>query len=379
MLPFTNLSFWEKETFLYNVDYLIIGSGIVGLSTAIHLKKKQPKKKVLVLERGYLPSGASTKNAGFACIGSSSELLDDLENSPETEVFETVEKRWKGLLYLRHLLTDENIDFQKLGSHELFQASEKQLYSQSLEKLDYLNSSLENITSIPRVFQTAPQHISKNGMSGFQQSISNAAEGQIDTGKMMKSMVRLAKSVGVEILNSVQVTEVLENEVATNYGKVGFKKLAICVNGLAKKFLPNEDVTPARAQVIVTSPISNLQPQGTYHFDKGYYYFRNIGDRILFGGGRNLNFKTEETDELNTSDQIINHLSSLLETHILPNSAFTIEHQWAGTMGVGKGKAPIVKQLKDNVYCGVRLGGMGVAIGTIVGKELSELMVETTS
>ena len=93
MLTFTNLSFWEKETFLTNVDYLIIGSGIVGLSTAIHLKKKQPNKKVLILERGYLPTGASTKNAGFACIGSASELLDDLNHCSENEVFETVEKR----------------------------------------------------------------------------------------------------------------------------------------------------------------------------------------------------------------------------------------------------------------------------------------------
>ena len=150
------------------------------------------------------------------------------------------------------------------------------------------------------------------------------------------------------------------------------------MNGLAKQFLPRLNVSPARAQVIVTSPIANLKVKGIYHFDKGYYYFRNIGDRVLLGGGRNLDFKAEKTDELNTSDQIINHLSSLLETNILPHSAFTIDHQWAGTMGVGKGKSPIVKHIKNNTYCGVRLGGMGVAIGTIVGKDLSEIMLETT-
>lgn len=378
MLPFEQLSFWEKETFLANVDYLIIGSGIVGLSTAIHLKKKQPKKKVLVIERGYLPAGASTKNAGFACIGSASELLDDLENSSENEVLATVEKRWKGLLYLRKLLSDEAIDFQKQGSHELFQVNEKELYSNCHEKLEYLNTSLEKITSIPRVFQTTPNHVSTTGMHGFNQAISNAAEGQVNTGKMMNSMIKLASSLDIKILNTIQVTRILKNEVLTNYGKIKFKKLAICVNGLAKRFLPKEDVSPARAQVIVTSPIADLKVKGIYHFDKGYYYFRSIGDRVLLGGGRNLNFEAEETDELNTSDQIINHLSSLLETHILPHSAFTIEHQWAGTMGIGKGKYPIVKHLKDTMYCGVRLGGMGVAIGTIVGKDLSELMLEST-
>ena len=43
-------------------------------------------------------------------------------------------------------------------------------------------------------------------------------------------------------------------------------------------------------------------------------------------------------------------------------------------MGVGNQKTPIVKQLSDNVFCGVRLGGMGVAIGSLVGKELAALL-----
>ena len=43
-------------------------------------------------------------------------------------------------------------------------------------------------------------------------------------------------------------------------------------------------------------------------------------------------------------------------------------------MGVGQQKNTIVKQLGSNVYCGVRLGGMGVAIGSLIGKELAELI-----
>ena len=43
-------------------------------------------------------------------------------------------------------------------------------------------------------------------------------------------------------------------------------------------------------------------------------------------------------------------------------------------MGVGNQKKAIVKQLSNHVFCGVRLGGMGVAIGSLVGKELAELI-----
>lgn len=378
MLQFNQLSYWEKESYLHQVDYLIIGSGIVGLSSAIHLKKQEPNKKVLVLERGYLPSGASTKNAGFACIGSASELLDDLKNSSENEVFSTVEKRWKGLNYLRNLLSDSAIEYQKLGSHELFTAQEKTSYQECIDQLIYLNQNLKEITGIQNNFKVANLICETSGFNGFNKAISNAAEGQINTGKMMQALLKVAIDIGVQVLNGISVQSIDNREIFCNYGKISFQQLAICTNGLAKKFLPQEDIQPARAQVVVTSSIDNLKVKGIFHFDKGYYYFRNVGNRILFGGGRNLDFEAEETDELNTSDRIINHLSHILETQLLPNSSFSIEHHWAGTMGVGKGKHPIIQQVEDCIYCGVRLGGMGVAIGSLVGKELATLMSKSS-
>ena len=42
-------------------------------------------------------------------------------------------------------------------------------------------------------------------------------------------------------------------------------------------------------------------------------------------------------------------------------------------MGVGTKKKPIVAKVQDNVYCGIRMGGMGVAIGSLIGDELAHL------
>jgi len=143
-------------------------------------------------------------------------------------------------------------------------------------------------------------------------------------------------------------------------------------NGFASQLL-DQDVKPARAQVLVTKPIDNLQIKGTFHLDQGYYYFRNIDNRILFGGGRNLDFKTEETSEFGHTQLIQNKLEELLKTTILPDTPFEIAHRWSGIMGVGQQKKSIVKQVSNHVMCGVRLGGMGVAIGSLVGKELADL------
>ena len=37
-------------------------------------------------------------------------------------------------------------------------------------------------------------------------------------------------------------------------------------------------------------------------------------------------------------------------------------------MGIGSEKKPIIKAVTKNVVCAVRMGGMGVAIGSLVGK-----------
>jgi glycine/D-amino acid oxidase-like deaminating enzyme len=99
-----------------------------------------------------------------------------------------------------------------------------------------------------------------------------------------------------------------------------------------------------------------------------------IDNRILLGGGRNLDFEGETTTELGQTELIQNRLEELLKEVILPNSDFKIAHRWSGIMGLGSSKRPVVEQLSENVYCGVRLGGMGVAIGSLIGQELAELV-----
>jgi glycine/D-amino acid oxidase-like deaminating enzyme len=376
MINFQNLSFWEKESFINHTDYLIVGSGIVGLSTAIYLKQREKGKKVTVLERGFLPTGASTKNAGFSCIGSPSELLDDLSKNSREEVFANVEKRWNGLVNLNNLLGKDNIGYLALGSHELFEVGKEAVYEKCMHNLDDLNLAMSEITGKPRVFNSADHICSRSGYSGFNHAISHAAEGQINTGKMMKALLKKAQSLDVQIFNGIDVTEIGTSEINTNFGKLSFSKLAVCTNGFSKRFFPKIDLEPARAQVLVTSEIRDLKVKGIFHFDEGFYYFRNIGNRILFGGARNIAFEEEKTDIIQNTDKITGHLEGLLRTKIAPEASFTIEHKWAGTMGVGKAKNPIIKEVEPNIYCGIRLGGMGVAIGSLTGKELAELMTE---
>ena len=365
-------SYWELKEWFTNIDFTIVGSGIVGLNCALYLKEKYPKAKVLIIEKGILPQGASTKNAGFACFGSLSELVDDLKTHTPEEVFKLVDKRWKGLQLLRKNLGDKNIDFQQNKGFEW--CENEQFFEDCISRKEELNAVLKPI------FNTAVFSVSENTF-GFQKVhkkyITNNFEGQIDTGKMAFELLKKVQTLGVKILNTISVESFTENgnKVDIKTDKISFKtkKVFLATNGFSKQLL-DEKVQPARAQVLITKPIKNLPIIGTFHLDKGYYYFRNIQDRILFGGGRNLDFNTEETTQFGQTNIIQKELERILKETILPNTPFEIAHRWSGIMGVGNQKNAIVKQVSNNVFCGIRLGGMGVAIGSLVGKELAELI-----
>ena len=368
-----NLSYWEIKTWLSNTDFTIVGSGIVGLSCALHLKNRFPTSKILILEKGMLPQGASTKNAGFACFGSLSEIIDDLNSHSEQETLELIKKRINGLQLLRGTLGDKAINYQKLGGYELFLDSDNNLYQTCLEEREKINKLLHPI------FKTDVFTFKNNDFKfeNIKSKISyNQFEGQIDTGAMMDALLRKARESGIKILNNCSVEAFSEDinsvKIQTNHFEFSSGKLLIATNGFASGLI-EQPVKPARAQVLITKPIKNLQLKGTFHLDKGYYYFRNIDNRILFGGGRNLDFKTEETIDFGTTKMIQNKLEELLRTTILPHQDFEVEHSWSGIMGVGEQKKTIVKPLGNHVFCGVRLGGMGVAIGSMVGRELAEL------
>ncbi|GGD17932.1 NAD(P)/FAD-dependent oxidoreductase [Hyunsoonleella pacifica] len=368
------LSYWEIKTWLSNVDFCIVGSGIVGLNCALQLRERYPKAKIIILERGTLPQGASTKNAGFACFGSLNEILDDLKSHTEEEVFQLIKKRVEGLKLLRTVIGDKQLKFQQLGGYELFLKKDEELFSHCKAQKRQINALFKPIFK-DDVFSLKDNIFKFKAIQ--EDYIFNQFEGQIDTGCMMEALLELVQSKHIKILNTVTVEDFSEGinsvKIKTCYFEFSASKLVIATNGFASQLL-NESVTPARAQVLITKPIKNLHIKGTFHLDRGYYYFRNIDNRILFGGGRHLDFKTEETSEFGETKIIQNTLESLLKTIILPNDSFEIAHRWSGIMGVGKQKKAIVKQVSNNVYCGVRLGGMGVAIGSLIGKELADLI-----
>jgi glycine/D-amino acid oxidase-like deaminating enzyme len=377
------LSYWEKQSLL-QYDYIILGSGIVGLSTAISIKEQQPQARVLVLERSLLPTGASTKNAGFACIGSLSEVLADLKTLSPHQAAALVAMRRKGLQQLRQRVGDARIDYREQGSYELI--GHQELFA--LEQLSAVNALLQPVLG-GDAFSLVNEKIPAFGFSPehARALIQNNYEGELHTGKMMRSLIDLAIEKRVEIKTGCNVTHWDETPTGVDVIVKGAsaedlvfhcQRLGICTNAFTKNLLPELDLQPGRGQVLITDPIPGLPFKGIFHMDEGYFYFREVDGRVLFGGGRNLDFNGEATTAFDLNNHIQQVLEEKLRTLILPGRSFTIADRWTGIMAFGPNKQPLLQPWSEHIYLGVRMGGMGVAIGSAVGEELALMMVASS-
>lgn len=367
------VSIWEAETFFTPQDFIIVGGGLVGLWCAWELKAKHPLGKITMLEGGVIPTGASTRNAGFACFGSPTEMIADAKTMGEAKMWAIVEQRFKGIEKIRKHFGDAVIDYDACGGYECL-GSEKA--EEVADQLEWLNAGMKNITGSADAFNWSNHQLQEFGFTGFDALIENKMEGGLHSGKLVQALMQKVQGAGVTILTGSKVLAVEErgsNIQITTENDLHFTTANVlyCTNAFSSVLVSELQITPARGQILVTSPIEGLKMSGTFHHDEGYYYFRNLGNRVLIGGARNKAFDEEQTNELETTGIVQDELERFLSTSILPGVDYTITNRWSGIMGFSKSKEPMIQQVSRNSLAVVACNGMGVALSPIIAAQVA--------
>ena len=374
-----HISLWEKESFYAPSDIVIAGSGFAGLWSAYYLKKKDPALRITIVDRGIIPTGASTRNAGFACFGSVSELIKDTAMMGEERMLWLVEMRYKGLSKIRKVFRKKDIDYINCGGYEIVPSVKEDRYNELEWQIKWLNKIISPVIGEKKTFRFADNKIKEFELAEIGHIIANDHEGCLHPGKLCRMLLQLVEGMGVNVLSGVEIDRYEENNdgitIFTNKN-VALKadQLLICTNGFARQLLPQLDIKPARGQVLVTAPIPSLKLKGTFHYDEGFYYFRNVGKRLLIGGARNIAIEDETTTEMGISDTIQHTLEKFVSKHLLPGKNFEITDRWSGIMGMGSEKMPIIKKLSPRIFCAVKMSGMGVALAPVAAETVTDLM-----
>lgn len=233
-----------------------------------------------------------------------------------------------------------------------------------------------------RTYKLVDEEIQSFGFANTKHLVKNNLEGYLHSGKLIQELLSKVQGMGVQVFTQTEIRS-FEKEgeklilKTSQPPDLSTTQLLICTNAFARNLLPDEDIVPARGQILLTSPIENLPWKGTFHSDEGFYYFRNLGHKVLLGGARNKAFEEEQTTDMNTSDRIQSHLENYLNEVVLPNfkGQYSIEQRWAGIMAMGNEKMPIIKEVQPDVFCCIRMSGMGVALAPVVAQQVAEMML----
>ncbi len=381
------LSFWEKNSF-FKYDYAIIGGGILGLSVACEILERESEANVVILEKEIFPQGASTRNAGFACFGSPSEILSDIQLSGESATAKLIEKRFAGLEKLKKRLGSAGIGEENHGGYELFLPENAEIWENTKQNWQYLQDFLKEIPIFQQFFKQEKKDIfsqisnTKIQEMGFAQIIGatfTPLESGLDTGKMIHNLWQKASKLGARFLGNMYVYQIENGQITVNKNQKNgglifeAKKIIVCTNGFTQEFLPQISVKPGRGQILLTKEIP-LKFKGNFHLNEGYYYFRNCKNRLLLGGGRQLDKAGETTTEKICTDLIQNDLLHKINTHILPNQPYEVDMRWAGIMGFTPDKQTILQHFDKNTILCVGLNGMGVALASSLAEDVVKMM-----
>lgn len=360
-------SYWEAELYNQSYDLIVVGGGLTGQSTALFFKRENPNAKVLILDRGVFPIGASTRNAGFACIGTVGEHLADLEIDSEAQLKERIKNRFEGLQLLKSTLGEEAIDYQETGGWEII--PEKEKFEKLSGHIDRFNGWMEDLIGQENLYEAG----SYNGFP----AIFNRCEGMLHPGKMIKRLQELNLELGVEYRWNTPVKRIDQAEgkvIVDELISFESERIVIATNAFTNELIPDKIIKPGRGYVLVTNELESLDWKGTFHYDKGYVYFRNLGEnRLLLGGARNFDPEGEETSEFGINIHVKDFLLYFAEEMLRLPKGWKVEQEWSGIMGFTESKSAIFEKVSDHCLVAAGLSGMGVALGMQLGKKAASV------
>ena len=228
--------------------------------------------------------------------------------------------------------------------------------------------------------------LSTDGLQEVFETFSN----ELGSGKNADYLKNLFKKAYLEYDSLTKATRYLANELFGEYGlvivdgdDVELKKLMV---PYAKKdILENTAYKEVSKTTDLLKKASDEYKLQVNPREINYFYLKEgIRERIIENNG---SYVVNDTDIRFSRDELIKEMENhperfspnviarpLYQEIILPNQPFEIAHRWSGILGVGTQKAPIVQKYSEHIGVAVRLGGMGVAIGSLVGQEGAEIM-----
>lgn len=360
-------------------DYIIVGAGFTGLSTALHLAE-EGAKSVVVLEASEIGYGASGRNAGLVNAGAwiapqelpkrlgavyGKRLFDTLGNGPE-QVY--------GLI-ARHAIDCDPVRHGNL--HCAVGASGQALIEERARQWKALGIPVELLDA-----KTTEELIGSHRYTG---SLRDPRTGTIQPLSYVRGLARVAMQLGVKIFTQTAVT-VKQSlggiwQLQTSTGHTVTAPLVVVASNTRQE--GRDDAWPQLQSDAIRMPYFNMAteplprhllqkilPHGhgawdtatvlsSYRLDRtGRLVYGSVGSLTELSRGTHMNWVRRAMTDLYPELRGIR-----------------IEHAWHGWIDVTGNHLPHLHQPDENIWAFGGYNGRGIAAGTVLGREMALMLL----
>jgi glycine/D-amino acid oxidase-like deaminating enzyme len=323
-------------------DLCIVGGGFSGLWAALHAKRRDPGRRVVLVEGETIGSGASGRNGGFL----SSSITHGIENglSRFPEEMPTLERLgMENFEGLRADLVRYGIDCDFEDAGELFVALQNHQVEGVLEAAELLREYGHDVDVLDG--ETVRAEIaSPTFRSAFWDRTGSAL---VDPGKLCDGLARTIADLGVEVFEHTPVGSLGDAdqsiELATPSGSVMARRVILATNAFSPLVRSlRRYLLPVYDYVLVSEPLSEDQlseigwssRQGISDSGNRFHYYRLTDDnRILWGGFEAVyRYGGPVEARYDTDDETFGALSQNLFTTFPQLRGLRFSHKWGGAI-----------------------------------------------
>ena len=356
-------------------DYLIIGAGYTGLSTARKLSEIDKNKKIIVVDAQLAGEGSSSRNSGYLV---DTTLNDGFTSNKDIENYKKKVKIYElGIKTVKKYIKEHQVDCDWNESGKYFASSKNEdenkakSFSKLLSSLDYENKIMYR-----------DELKKKLGTSFYNIGVYTPGGVLLNPGKLIRSMID-ALPENVDLFENTQLLKWKKNDDKIDCkfekNKIETKKIIFCTNGFLRSLNIKKNYS-----FPITLTASMTRTLNDEEFNRigspkewGVLPIRPMGATIRLTKDKRILIRN--TAEIrNPYLMNSNDLESRIKTHNFgikkrfPNLPENIiEHSWSGIVCRSGNSSQIFEKIDKNIYAAGCYNGSGIGTGTLFGEQIA--------
>lgn len=324
-------------------DYLIVGGGVAGVSLAYFLSKKS-NKKIVLIEKNTIASGATGKSAGSLVLEGELDLLQIIKKYGKKKGLEFWKINKKTLKDIKNLIKKEKIKCDFNQENTIYGSIHRKGDANVLD--EYI--AQKNIEKDIKLF-VGEELLSKINTPLFKYIMLSPKHGiSINPLMFTQNLSKVVDKLGVKIYENTSLIKLHKKHhiAKTQKGNIKFKEIILAIDSDIR----NSKVKKISSTIVVTealkkSELKNLSllPKKIVWDSKDIYHYMKItkDDRILLGyGDKHI---SKKRTSVNPHKPHLKRIESFLHK-MFPHLHKKIDYAWSGYFGITYEKLPFLER-----------------------------------